>query len=197
MQSIKITTNGGTRSRAITIHRICEYKALLTPPTRSTVRVFPAIQKHVFVFCLAFMLVLFNAQGFMAFEAHVVNVKATIARVDPPEISPASGTEYTGPVEVMLSGADTDATHVFYAITAGTDEVAAPAPVCGDTAGGSQPLTSFPLIEDAVVKAIACDGADTSAHGSVVVSAVYDFLLGENASIHGHIYHDIDQTGIF
>lgn len=166
--------------------------------SRRMFRAFLALQKQVFVFCLAFLVVLFNAHGFMAFEAHVVNVKAEIARIDLPTIPPPSGT-YENPVDVSITDDDSDATHIFYTVTFGTDGDAAADPACGGGSGelgGLKPLPTFQVSENSVVKAIACAGGWPDAPGSLVVSQTYVFLT-DSPSVFGHKYHDLDQDGAF
>src|SRR3989338_6201334 len=166
--------------------------------SRKLFRMVLAFQKQVFVFVLALLVVLTNAHGFMAFEAHVVNVKAEIARIDPPVVSPEGGT-YEEPVDVSISDDDTDATHIFYTVTSGSDGDAAPDPTCGGgngEFGGIKPLSSFTISENSVIKAIACAGGGTEAPGSFIVSHVYTFLTN-SPSIFGHKYHDVNQDGIF
>ncbi|OGZ44860.1 MAG: hypothetical protein A3J54_00340 [Candidatus Ryanbacteria bacterium RIFCSPHIGHO2_02_FULL_45_13b] len=166
--------------------------------SRKMVRMFLTLQKQVFVFGVAFLVVLTNARGFMAFEAHVVNVRAEIARIDPPTVSPAGDT-YEEPVEVSITNDDTDATHIFYTVTPGSDGDAAPDPICGGGNGewgGIKPLPSFLVSENSVIKAIACAGGGTEAPGSFIVSHVYTFLTN-SPSIFGHKYHDVNQDGIF
>lgn len=182
------------RSRRIPVHQAS--RTVLR--SRKALRMFLALQKQAFVFCLAFLVVLTNAHGFMAFEAHVVNVKAEIARIDPPVVFPEGGT-YEKPVDVGITNNDADATHMFYTVTPGTDGDAAPDPTCGGgngELGGIKPLAPFKVSENSVVKAIACAGGGTEAPGSFIVSHVYIFLT-DSPSVFGHKYHDLNQDGVF
>jgi len=161
--------------------------------SRGVFRVFLAVQKQFLAGFLAVTLVLANAQAFVAFEAHVVDVKAEVAQIDPPVITPPGGT-YEEPVDITIDDSDTDATHIFYTITLTTDPLAAPDPVCGDTFGGPKPVGPIAITEDTVVKAIACDGADTDAHGSFVTTEVYTFP-DTAGTVRGYKYHDVDRSG--
>jgi hypothetical protein len=163
--------------------------------SRGIFRVFLDIQRQLLAGFLAITMVLMNAHAFVAFEAHVVDVKAEVAKIDPPVITPAGGA-YIEPVNAMITDVDTDATHIFYTITLTMDPLAAPDPVCGDTFGGAKPQGPITITEDTVVKAIACDGATNDAHGSFVTTEVYTFPHTAGL-VHGFKYHDVDRSGDF
>lgn len=109
---------------------------------------------------------------FFAFEAHVVNITATIISIDQPLISPGGG-NYTDTVSVSIDSHDSDATHIFYTNTPGTNPATAEDPRCSIPPGGSKPVAVFTITEDTVVKAIACDGDTENAHGSVITTQVF------------------------
>src|SRR3989344_2466070 len=125
-----------------------------------------------------------------AFEAHFVNVTAAIFLIEPPVLTApgdigwdntAGGSNLTGIVDVVMTDADPDATHIYYTYGAGLDPLSIPAPVCGQTGpnGGGDlktELIQLSLTSDTVIKAIACDGDTGSAHYSVINTKIYDFV---------------------
>ncbi|MBI4128600.1 MAG: lamin tail domain-containing protein [Parcubacteria group bacterium] len=159
---------------------------------RGYVRMLLGFQRQALAVFLAFMMLLIRADIFLAFEAHVVNVTAEIAMIDPPTITPPGGS-YTGSVDISIDDSDLDATHIFYTVTPGLDPDSAPDPVCGDALGGLKPVGPVALTDDSVVKAIACDGDTGLAHGSLITTETYD--ISTNGMIEGHKYHDLDQSG--
>lgn len=141
------------------------------------------------------MLILLIASGLiplMAFEAHIVNVNATIVYIDPPVITPPGG-QYTAALDITIDDADPDAVYIFYTITPGTDAGLALDPACGIYPGGLKPLGPITLEDDSVVKAIACDSDSVTAHGSTITTEIYDLSLF--GKIEGRKYHDLDQSG--
>lgn len=147
----------------------------------------------VWKFSLA-LLVLVSIVPLSAFEAHITNVTATIFNIDPPVITPPGG-QYNGPVDIMIDDSDPDATHIFYTITPGTDPGVAPDPACGVLPGAAKPIGPITLLDDSVVKAIACDGPDGSAHHSLITTEIYDLTL--KGRIEGRKYHDLDRSEAF
>ena len=127
-----------------------------------------------------------------AFEAHVVNVTATIVQIDPPMITPPGGS-YEGPIDMSIDDDDPDAVYIFYTITPGTDPSLAPDPACGIFPGGVKPIGPITLTDDSVVKAIACDGDSVTSHGSLITTEIYD--LSQKGKIEGRKYHDLDESG--
>lgn len=165
--------------------------------SRAAVRVVISLQKQAMVFVLALLLVLMQAQAFVAFEAHVVDVKAEIARLDPPAITPAGGLQDTIPREVHIDSADPDATHMFYTVTPGTDANIAPDPVCGaPSLGGAALSISLSIDDDAIIKAIACNGEGVDAQSSIIALAAYTFPE-VYAGVYGHKYHDVNRSSSF
>lgn len=167
--------------------------------SRGAIRVLFSLQKQALAIFMALLMVLINAHAFVAFEVHVVDVKAEVARVDAPLITPPGGNAYPDEVEVSITSDDTDATHIFYTVTPGTDANTAPDPSCtpsGVNLGGTKPLSSFEIGADAVVKAVACTGSDADAHSSLVTLAVFDFP-DLYAGIQGHKYHDTNKNEQF
>ena len=141
----------------------------------------------------ALLLIIVSMPLVFAFEAHIINVTATIIQIDPPVITPGSGT-YLGPIDIMITDSDPDATHIFYTITPGTDPGLAPDPQCGVYPGGPKDIGPINLSTDSVVKAIACDGDTGLAHGSLITTEIYVFE-SPFAKIQGRKYHDLDQSG--
>ena len=127
-----------------------------------------------------------------AFESHMVNVTAAISQIDPPALTPpgnipwynlVGGTDLTGTVDVFLSDADIDATHIYYTFGDGADPLAIPNPVCGQTGlngggglKGDVEIVPLSLVSTTTIKAIACDGDTSDAHHSVINTKVYTFL---------------------
>jgi hypothetical protein len=159
---------------------------------RGLLRTLFSIQRQSIALVLAVLLILGNAQAFIAFEAHVVDVKAKVAKVDPPVMLPAGGI-FSDPIDVIIDAYDDDATHVFYELAIGLDAGAVPEPVCGGL-GGVKPVGPIHIADDTVIKAIACDGDSPSAHRSGVVTEFYD-LPQLYATIRGYKYHDLDRSG--
>mgnify|MGYP001579149452 FL=1 len=151
-----------------------------------------AFKKTFFIwkFSLA-LLLLVSIVPLSAFEAHITNVTATIFNIDPPVITPPGG-NYNGPVDIMIDDNDPDATHIFYTITPGTDAGVAPDLACGVLPGAAKPIGPITLSDDSVVKAIACDGPDGSAHHSLITTEIYDLTL--KAKIEGRKYNDLDLS---
>lgn len=147
--------------------------------------------KHVAIASFALLLVLSSARILSAFEAFVVNTTATFVQIDPPTIEPPSG-EYNSFIDVTIFDNDPDATHIFYTVTPGTDPSLALDPSCGIYPGGLKPIGPFTLEDDAVVKAIACDGDGVLAHASSVTTAIYDISV--KAKVEGRKYHDLDMS---
>lgn len=143
-------------------------------------------------FSLIPVLILTAIVPFSAFEAHILNVTATIIQIDPPIISPPGG-QYEGPVDIMIDDGDSDATYIFYTITPGTDASLAVDPQCGIFPGGPKPIGPITLNDDSVVKAIACDGPTGGAHYSAITTEIYDLTI--KGKIQGRKYHDLDQGG--
>ena len=142
----------------------------------------------------ALVMLLVSAPLMLAFEAHVINVTATIFNIDPPTILPPA-LSCSADVNVTIGNADPDATYIFYNVGSGTDPDTVTDPVCGGPFGGPNPIAPFPLKDDTVVKAIACDGSTGSAHHSQVVTQVYD--LSCFGKIEGHKYKDANQNEAF
>ena len=170
------------------------HSQMIVKEARGVFRVLLSIEKQVTAIVLAIAMVLVNAHAFIAFEAHVVDVKAEVAKIDAPLVAPAGGS-YAGPVDITIDALDTDATHVFYTITLGTtDPNVADDPVCGDVLGGAKPQGPITISEDTVVKAIACNGDDAGASGSIITAEAYDFPQ-EHGVIRGFKYNDVDKSG--
>ncbi len=129
----------------------------------------------------------------LAFEAHVINVTATLVQIDPPTILPPV-LQCSADAQITIDDADPDATHIFYTITPGTDPNVAPDPVCGGT-GGPKPIGPLAITDDSVVKAIACDGPTGAAHASVVSTVVYD--LSCFGKIEGRKFNDVNGNEAF
>ncbi len=152
-----------------------------------------AVRKTLFIWKLSLVaLVLISVVPISAFEAHILNVTASLLNIDPPVISPPGG-QYSSEIDITIDDADPDATYIFYTITPGTDPSFAPDPACGVFPGGPKPIGPITLTDDSVVKAIACDGPDGSAHASIIVTEIYDLTL--KGKIEGRKYHDLDQSG--
>ena len=126
----------------------------------------------------------------LAYEAHIVNVTANIIQIEPPVLTApgdigwyntTGGSNLGGIVDVVMTDADIDATHIFYTYGPGLDPLSIPTPVCGQIGpnGGGDlktELIQLSLTSDTVVKAIACDGSDGSAHWSLINTKIYDFI---------------------
>src|SRR3989344_8868962 len=159
--------------------------------SRGFLRSFLALERKVLAVVLSFIIVISYAQAFIAFEAHVINVEATLVQIDPPVISPNGG-EYGGTVAVTIDDSDPDATHIFYTLTPGLNPDVAPNPGCEDVLGGLKPIGPFNITSDTVVKAVACDGPDWNAHQSVVTTEIFD-ISNPYGAIDGFKYNDVDQ----
>ena len=150
----------------------------------------PAKNASLFVMkatAMAMVAVIVFVPLLQAFEAHVINVTATPIQIDPPvQNLPGPGTSWndpagafglTSPINVAITEDDPDATHLFYTFMNGTTTPeAVPDPVCGGPLGG--PVSgsySVYVPSNSVVKSIACDGADSTAHHSVVNTKIYIF----------------------
>jgi len=146
------------------------------------------------VFLVMVIFVLVNmVVAVSAWEAHIINVTATIVQIDPPVITPPGG-QYSTTIDINIDDDDPDATHIYYTLTPGTDDNLAIDPVCGGVnPGGPKPLGPITLLDDTVVKAIACDGDTPSAHFSLITTEIYDLTL--TGKIEGRKYHDLDQSG--
>lgn len=160
---------------------------------RGFFRTFLALERKVLVVVLSFVIVLSYAEAFIAFEAHVINVEATVVQIDPPVISPPGGS-YSEIVAVTIDDSDPEATHIFYTLTPGLDPNVAPNPGCEDVLGGPKPIGPFDITSDTVVKAVACDGPNWDAHQSVVTTAIFD-IGNPYGAIGGFKYNDVDQSG--
>ena len=144
-------------------------------------------------FSLIPVLILLAVIPLAAFEAHILNVTATIVQIDPPVLTPpgdigwdnsAGGNNLTGTVDIVMTDTDPAATHIYYTYGAGLDPLTVPTPVCGQigpNGGGGLKidveLVPLSLTSDTVVKAIACDGdgAVLPVHNSLVNTKIYDF----------------------
>ncbi|TSC81667.1 MAG: hypothetical protein G01um101420_913 [Parcubacteria group bacterium Gr01-1014_20] len=152
-----------------------------------------AFRGTLFIWKLSLVaLALISIVPISAFEAHILNVTASLLNIDPPVISPPGG-QYNSEIDITIDDADPDATYIFYTITPGTDPSFAPDPACGVYPGGPKPIGPITLTDDSVVKAIACDGPDGSAHASIIVTEIYDLNL--KGKIEGRKYHDLDKSG--
>ncbi|OGJ67950.1 hypothetical protein A3J34_02715 [Candidatus Peribacteria bacterium RIFCSPLOWO2_02_FULL_51_10] len=160
---------------------------------------------------MATIAVLILVPGIQAFEAHIVNVTSEPAMIDPPTLTPpgnndatdpVGGTGLSGTVDVVMTDPDPDATHIYFTYGPGLAPGAITDPVCGepnDADGGGDlktELIQLSLTSDTVIKAIACDGTDGTAHKSLINIKIYDFDEAI-ATIEGYKYHDLDQDGIF
>ncbi len=124
-----------------------------------------------------------------AFEARVLNVTATIINIDPPILTiPGDvgwnvllgGFDLSGSHLVQITAPDVDATHIFYDFAAGSNRFSFPDPVCGGPFGGPKSVPQMVQINTStVIKAIACDGAGSGAHYSVVNTKIYFFCATE------------------
>src|SRR3989338_4721578 len=161
--------------------------------SRGFFRAFFALERKVLAVVLSFIVIISYAQAFIAFEAHVINVEATLVQIDPPVISPNGG-EYGGTVAVTIDDSDSEATHIFYTLTPGLNPDVAPNPGCDDVLGGLKPIGPFDITSDTVVKAVACDGPDWNAHQSVVTTEIFD-ISNPYGAIDGFKYNDVDQSG--
>ena len=161
----------------------------------SSPKIFEKKSSLVGVLAISLILSLISMPLLLAFEAHVINVTATLIMIDPPVITPAGGT-YEALIDISMGDADPDATHIFYTVTPGSDPNTALDPVCGVSAGGPKPLTNaiLGLNIDSVVKAIACDSGLPGAHESLITTEIYHFT-SPFGTILGQKCQDFDQNG--
>ena len=140
---------------------------------------------------MAAIAVLVLVPGLQAFEAHIVNVTAEPAFIDPPFLTPPGdndptnlngGGPYTNPIDIEFDNEDPDGSHIYYTFGPGTDPGTVPDPVCGQVGpnGGGDAeipieLVQLNLTSDTVVKAITCDGTDGTAHFSLINTKIYLF----------------------
>lgn len=132
-----------------------------------------------------------------AFEAHYVPVTAELRDIDPPILTPpgkvplgdtTGGVGLTGEVKVVFTSDDPDATHIYYTFGGGTTPSLVPDPACGNSgpnAGGSAISNgeiSISFNSDTVIKAIACDGNDETAHKSIINLKIYYFTQEPSTS---------------
>ncbi|MEK7643422.1 MAG: lamin tail domain-containing protein [Patescibacteria group bacterium] len=161
---------------------------------RGVFRVFLSAQRKILAGVLVVTLTLINARAFIAFEAHIVNVTAEIAKIDAPLVTPLGGVHETAPT-VSVMAEDNDATHIFYTLTPGTNPDVADDPYCGDSLGGAKGLVSpFTVAQDSVVKAVACNGDTVEAKSSIIAVEVYD-ILDPFGRVRGYKYFDADTSG--
>lgn len=146
---------------------------------------FKLVKRFKFV-ALTFVFLIAVIPLFQAFEAHVVNVTAELAQIDPPIMKPPGlaaawndtngASDLTDPINVFIAETDNDATHIFYTLGTGTDPNTVSNPICGDTLGGiSSNIYQVEVAVDLVIKAVACDGTDSTAHQSQINTKVYTF----------------------
>ena len=152
---------------------------------------FGTLFKRGFKMTAMTLVIMLSAVPFLsAYEAHIINVTAEIAFIEPPILtlpgavdnnSLIGGTGLAGTVDVVMTDDDPDATYIFYTYGSGLNPSTIPDPVCGepnDADGGGDlktELIQLSLTSDTVIKAIACDGADGLAHESIINTKVYDF----------------------
>src|SRR3972149_10721422 len=86
----------------------------------SSPKIFEKKSSLVGVLAMSLILSLISMPLLLAFEAHVINVTATLIMIDPPVITPPGGT-YGAPIDISIDDADPDATHIFYKVTPGSD----------------------------------------------------------------------------
>jgi len=145
---------------------------------------------------MATIAVLILVPGIQAFEAHIVNITAEHAMIDPPFLTPPGnndhtdtngGGPYTDPIDVFFDNEDPDGTHIYFTYGAGNVPAFVPDPVCGQTGpnGGGDaeiPIELVPLnlTSTTVVKAITCDGDGSvlPVHKSLVNTKIYPFEDG-------------------
>ena len=146
---------------------------------------------------MATIAVLILVPGIQAFEAHIVNITAEHAMIDPPFLTPPGnndhtdtngGGPYTEPIDVFFDNEDPDGTHIYFTYGAGNVPAFVPDPVCGQTGpnGGGDaeiPIELVPLnlTSTTVVKAITCDGDGSvlPVHKSLINTKIYLFEDGE------------------
>lgn len=157
------------------------------------VKNFPTIKNRLSFGLLtsALIMLLISTPLMLAFEAHVINVTATVIQIDPPTILPPA-LQCQDENLITIDVADPDATHIFYTTGPGTDPNTVPDPVCGGPQGGPKPIAPFAINDDTVVKAISCDGGSGTAHQSIVVTKVYD--LSCFGKIEGYKYKDVNKN---
>jgi hypothetical protein len=138
---------------------------------------------------IALILIIVSLPFMSAFEAHVVNVTASLVQIDPPILTPpganipwydtTGATSITGTLDVIMTDDDPDATHIYYTYASGIDSLSFLDPVCGQTGpnGGGDVKTNLidlSFTSDTVIKAIACNGPTISSEKSVVNIKIYD-----------------------
>ena len=146
---------------------------------------------------MATIAVLILVPGIQAFEAHIVNITAEHAMIDPPFLTPPGnndhtdtngGGPYTDPIDVFFDNEDPDGSHIFFTFNPGNSTSTFPDPVCGQTGpnGGGDaeiPIELVPLnlTSTTVVKAITCDGDGSvlPVHKSLVNTKIYSFEEAE------------------
>src|SRR3989338_3273044 len=166
----------------------------------------PGLAARLIVFAVTAMLA--GVPLLSAFEAHMINVTAEIAQIDPPILTPAGpvawddtngGTNLSGTVTVLITSEDEDATHIFYSFGRGLDTSIIPNPTCGQLAGpqsGGGPTLALPfevsLTDDAVIKAVACDGPDPGSHASLINIKIYDFSEDQDLCLSTNVNFPLD-----
>lgn len=163
-----------------------------SPPTLNSKMVRPKIKlgKHMFK-ALSLLVFVFVAVPLLtAFEAHLVNVTASFADIDPPILTlpgdvpvgdTTGGVGLSGNITVTMTAPDTDATHIYYTFGPGTDPATIPDPACGNSGSqsGGGPKNSninISFSQDTTIKAIACDGSNQDSHRSVINIKRYFFV---------------------
>jgi len=135
-----------------------------------------------------------SAPLMLAFEAHVVNVTATLVQIEPPVIS-SKGGSFGAPIDITIDDTDPDATHIFYTNTPGNNPSIAPDPVCGDLSGGLKSQGPINISDDRVIKAIACDSEDSNAHNSIITTEIYRFNIIRHTQVHHQQNHSNNNVG--
>src|SRR3989344_7961534 len=176
------------------IHRLNISTRIKAPPIIPSPFIFKPKKSHFSFAAISLALIIVSSPLLLAFEAHVINVTATLIQLDPPILAPPGdigwdnligGTDLTGTTDVFFSAPDPDATHIYFTYGPGVDPNAVPNHVCGEPAdldggGGDKiPIELIPLslTSDTVIKAITCDGSTGSAHKSMVNTKIYTFKL--------------------
>lgn len=115
---------------------------------------------------LVLLLVLIQARGLQAFEAHVVNITAEIHLINPPiAVPPDSAGPFEEPFFITLTAEDPDDGPLSIHYTLDDSD-----PDCD-----SQPYTApFEISEDTMLQALACDAQD---HPSKVIEEDYGFAV--------------------
>jgi len=164
------------------IRRVSVARDIMARDARGFFRLCLIAGRYFFVSLAAFTILLPDLASFVAFEAHKVDVRAEIGRIDAPIINHFGG-EFTEPVSVMVTSPDSDANFVYYIILAGDDPGAVPDPTCGSALGGPNPQGPITISFNSVAKAVACLG-DTpeSPHGEVTVET-YTFVEPQSENV--------------